>query len=146
MTVQRGDPLPEDDHIVRYVGMSNLKGDGWPHGGAFRRKKAEARPSVNWMDHFSGTRDDQVAAIRKVIHLKPGANAKFAELCIGDLIALAADKAAAVLQVVSEPSAATTDYPCDPSHAEIGGWPDNEKILCDLLAELVVKLYPARTS
>ena len=144
--IGQGDALPRTDHIVRYVGKMNFRDDGTVDGAAFRKRANELRPSVNWLDFFDGTKEQQIAQVREVFHLKRGKLAKFAELRIGTLIAAAKKASKSVrLSVIYLPLPASGEYKADPSHAEIEGLPldDKEKIICDLVAECVIAYYPA---
>lgn len=68
----KGDPLPEEYRVVRYVGGSKIE-DGIVRPEGF----ADQRISVNWLECVDGTEDEQLDRVRSLLRLdaKPTARA-----------------------------------------------------------------------
>jgi hypothetical protein len=80
--MKKGQKLPPDHHVVRYVPWSKLRRDENDNvlgvlGEAFRRRDEEKALSATWLEYFSGDRDAQVTgAVQTVVQvLKPEARA-----------------------------------------------------------------------
>jgi hypothetical protein len=151
--------IPDTDHVVHYVGWSLLL-NGRVDGNAFvrRTKEQTTEPtvSVNWLEVFGHDRTHQLAEVRRCIHLKLGAQAKFALLQTG---ASRRHVARSLLEdgypqlqmgFVHAPRKKKDNYPDDPSHAGITGLPDpgadpeHAEYVGDLIAQSTIALYPAR--
>ncbi len=131
----KGDSLPETDHVVRYIGGSNVDGEEVDSAGF-----EDLEPSVNWLEYHEGSKDEQVAGVRELMHLTPGSTAKLAELSVGTICRIPPG-----LDVVEDPEPATEKWPKpDPSHALIVGVPaDRQQLIYEALADNVIALHPA---
>ncbi|MCY4289405.1 MAG: hypothetical protein OXC63_12525 [Aestuariivita sp.] len=95
--------------------------------------------SVNWLEFHSGSKDEQVARVRKVLRLKIGKTAVLAELGVKAIHNLNLD-------VLENPLEATSEWPAAPCHADIVYIPTNvrqQMLTFEKLADLVVATYPA---
>lgn len=151
-------PIPETDHVVRYVGWSLLL-NGRVDGNAFvrRTKERTTEPtvSVNWLEVFGGDRTHQLAELRRCIHLRLGARAKFALIrtgtCRRHVARSLLEDGYPELQMgfVHAPRKKKDNYPEDPSHAGITGLPDpgadpeHAEYVGDLIAQSTITLYSA---
>ena len=148
--------IPETDHVVRYVKWSLLL-NGRVDGNAFVRRATERTVSVNWLEVLGGDRAHQLAEVRRCIHLRPGAQAKFALLHTGACRRHVArsligdDYPDIRMGFLHAPLPEESGYPADPSHTEITGLPDPgadpeyAEYVGDLIAQGTIALYPART-
>ena len=143
----KGERLPDEDNVVRHVGLSKLKPDGTPDGEAFRLNQAEYGLSVNWIEHFSGL--DKVSAmdmVRSQIQRKLGSQSKFAELNVGEVTRVLASQHLDV-RFVHDPLPPKDCYAEDASHSQILGLPawDSPKAeeIGDMIADLVSACHPA---
>ena len=81
-------PIPDDDHVSRYVPFTKLTRDGRSvSGAAFQLRPNEDALSVNWLEYFDlGDRDAEIQEVRKAFIDKDRtlqAKAKFAVLEVG---------------------------------------------------------------
>ncbi len=145
----KGDDLPADDHIVRYVKPSMIEEDGTANGADFRLRPDrpdETGVSVNWLEAFDPDKAHQLAEVRRLYRLTVRKSGRFAEMNIGAVRAKVAQELA-TLRVVHDPLEAEGDYEADSSHAEITGLPPGESpeadMIGDLIAECVIDMHPA---
>lgn len=62
----KGDPIPDSDHVLRYVRRSLIDEEGAPSGPAFlSRPRDDNSASYNWLEYYSGSDDERLAEIRK---------------------------------------------------------------------------------
>ncbi len=81
--------------------------------------------SVNWMDYFTGDKEAQLGAVRRSMHMTPGAKDRLALLEIGQFTTRL--RATTGLDVVPlhDPTGPNDRYSYpNPSHAVISGLPD----------------------
>ena len=140
--------IQDSDNLVRYVGLANFR-RGRLSGAAFQLRLGEEGLSVNLLDAGGGRpKAEQVAEVRRSIHLRVGRNSRFAELNAGEI----RERLAAALpglRIVHRPAAATSRFPWpDPSHSEIRGLPpgpdsQRRRLIGDMLAQCVSRLHPA---
>jgi hypothetical protein len=145
----KGDDLPADDHVVRYVKPSTILEDGTPDGSEFCLRVS--RPddeglSVNWMEAFEPPKTQQLSEVRRVFRLSVRPNGRFAELHVGTVLRVVPEELA-TLRILHDPLEAGHGFAADPSHGEIVGLPSGESdeaaLIGDLLAECVVGMHPA---
>ena len=144
----KGDSLPRDDQIVRYVKPSMIQEDGAADGSDFRLRPTrpdETGLSVNWLGAFEQGKDAQINEVRRLCRLRLKPNGRFAEMNIGTVISRVA-KELDSLRVVHDPLDAEENFDADPSHAEIVGLPpgdtDHALLVGDLIAECVIAMHP----
>ena len=78
-----GDPVPDSDHVVRYVGPTLVE-DGEVDGGAFVLTSTHSGHSVNWLEYFGGADHlHQMAKVRRLVRLGFAKYGKFAKLHVG---------------------------------------------------------------
>lgn len=130
----KGDSLPATDHVVRYIGGSNIDGQEVDPEGF-----EDVEPSVNWLECHQGSKDEQIARVRQLIRLRLRSTAKLAELSVGTI-----RRVCRGLDVVEDPLPAKEECPEDPSHAKIVGLPeDRQQLVYEALADNVIALHPA---
>ncbi len=134
----KGDPLPGKDHISRYCAPKTAP-DGQPTGASFMLRKGEEFLSVNWMEHFRETdKKTQIAKIREYIELSLAKYGLFAVLNVGRVIDHIQRFGEKKLAILHEP---TQD---DPSHSGVHGYQPEDLLVAELIAEMVIEIYPSR--
>ena len=139
-----GSTLPDGDHVVRYVRPRKVR-DGRADGSAFWLRAGEDALSVNWLETFSPDTEKRIAAVREVIRLQISRNGRFAELQVGKVTHALAGTAEVAFR--HRPLDADGQWPADPSHSEVSGFPptgaDQMVSVDDLIAKCVRRLHPA---
>jgi hypothetical protein len=152
MEPARGAPRDDDHHVLRYVGGRDFDIDkGTVDGGAFLRKKKDTDGlSVNWLECFPGSFEDQAAGVRRVARIKYGSTAGLARLNVGRSINSVRENhpERLTLSFVHDPLPAEDKYAADPSHSLIVGAPFEDapdaELLGDLIAQCVAPpVFPA---
>lgn len=145
----KGDDLPADDHVVRYVKPSMILEDGTPDGSDFRLRASrpdETGLSVNWLEAFELPKTHQLREVRRLFRLSVGHNGRFAELDVGKTLRTVSEELITV-RMRHDPLKAADGFDADPSHAQIVGLPpgdsDEAALVGDLIAECVVDMHPA---
>ncbi len=145
----KGNDLPADDHVVRYVKPSMILEDGVVDGSDFRVRAVrpdETGLSVNWLEAFPGKKEHRLNEVRRLFRLRVRPNGRFAELNV-DTILQAVSEELDTLRIVHDPLEAEDGFEADPSHAEITGLPpgdsDQAALVGDLIAECIVAMHPA---
>ncbi len=149
----KGDPLPDADHVVRYIRPSSVD-DEEINGDAFLGKAGETACSINWLDYFRNqSKEQQLRGVRRHIRLDISPNGRFAELHVGQTKQRLATELV-TLQFVEDPLAADATIKGDredPSHALINGLPGSDRppefaeMIGDMIAACVIKpLHKAR--
>ncbi len=141
----RGELLPDDDHVVRYVRPGLIEGEEVT-GDAFLRKERENALSINWLDYFRNQpKEQQLREVRRLFRLQVSPNGRFAELTVGQTRQHLADELEA-LKFVEDPLTADPEngHDEDLSHALIEGLPDPNQtpelaeMIGDMIAECIV--------
>lgn len=142
----KDDPIPDDDHVSRYVPFTKLTADGRVTGAAFQLRPDEDALSVNWLEYFElEDWEAEIQEVRKVFTEKGRllqAKAKFAILAVGttkEYIQQESDDDR-VLSILHDP------LPDDNSHTGIFNLPKDNPAIGDMIAELIKKeaIHPAR--
>ena len=141
--------LPDEDHVVRYVKPTSVRGDGSVDGSAFRLRQNDRGLSVNWVEYFRELdRPQQLDKIRQLSRLTMRPNGRLAELNIG-ITRRRVQSRLEPLQFMHVPLAAEDRYQPDPSHGEITGLPPGDSpeaaLIGDMIAECIETLHPATT-
>jgi len=137
----KGDPIPDQDHISRYCSAMHCTENGQVTGTAFQLRQIDEYLSVNWLEFFHlADRQEEIREVRKVLSLKLGAKAKIAVLNVGETTSYVRTKSpdARNLSMLHEPEED------DPSHSGIYGFQYDDRLIADLIAEMVQETYPAR--
>ena len=131
----KGQKLPPEHHVVRYVPWSKLRKDENDNvlgvlGEAFRLRETEKGLSVTWLEYFEGDRPAQVIKSVKAIrasNLRPGGKSGFA---IGEIAAVttACAERKHKIRVVHEPE------DDNKAHASVRRLPRDDLELLELLA------------
>ena len=144
----KGDDLPADDHVVRYVKPSMILEDGTPDGSDFRLRPDEVGLSVNWLEAFELPKTQQLREVRRLFRLSVRGNGQFAELHVETTLRTVSEELSTV-RMRHDCLDPADGFEADPSHAEIVGLPpgdsDEAALLGDLIAECVVAMHPAIT-
>lgn len=152
----KGDPVPDEDHILRYVGGKHVDRDeeGNPvvtGGGFIARPRDDNEPSYNWLECLNGTLEERVQQVRDAARISYGAKAMLAKLNVGRVMQHVrgnTDDDRAVT-VIHDPLEAENGHPPDPSHALMTNVPDEDdpegERVGDLIAECVCDTFPAQT-
>ena len=123
--------LSQDDNVVHYVAPSkHVKGK--VDGVTFRPRieKCEDGPSVNWLEYFCGSKNEQVAQARDAIPLDLKPSGLLAELNVGMTTEAATENAD--LKFIQ-----TNRENEHPSHCEIHGLLDAPPQVYDLIARSI---------
>lgn len=144
MALKKNDPIPDDNHILRYVSPSRLRKDEEDKvigilGEAFKLRDGESNLSANWLEYFSGAHDEQIAnaikEFRKHFDVKPRAG--FAVGKVDDIKTACLDKSNRKIFVVSYPTIKKTldgkPYK-NKSHVAVKSLPADDMELLELLA------------
>ena len=141
MEPDRGAPLAGEHHVLRYVGGRDFDIDkGTVDGGAFLRKKKDTDGlSVNWLEWFPGSLEDQVAGVRRAARLRYGSTAGLARLNVGQSISFVRENhpERLALSFLHDPLPAEDKHAADPSHSLIVGAPFQDGPDADLFADLI---------
>jgi len=147
----KGDPVPDPDHVLRYVGGNHIE-NGEINGSGLLRRSNETHPSVNWLERFSGDLEDRVAEVRRRRRLTYGATARLACLNVGHAktYVLQNDPNSRRITVIQDPLDEDRERgsPEDPSHSLIEGVPGVDtpegELIGDLLAKCILDSFSAR--
>jgi len=132
--ISRGSNLPDEDHVMRYVPWSRLRKDEDENvigilPQAFALKEEEQTLSLNWLEYFSGDRDqrirDSVSMFRR--GMRVGAKSGYGVGNVGQIKEVCESYGARV-RIVYEPEADNL------SHSEIRRLPRDDLSLLDALA------------
>ena len=144
----KGDQLPDDDHVVRYVKPSFFLNENKVSGDAFELRINETGLSVNWLEVIDDVDDHaRINQIRRLSRLKLNRNGRFARLNVGDTIRRVLEHALEI-GIVEAPLDVFNNFEADYSHAEILGLPQTgsydgsheSELIGDLIAKGV--MYP----
>lgn len=139
------DPLPNEDHVVRYCRPTCVDQNDIPTPAAFYLRDDEAYLSVNWLEYFGlPSTHDAIGKIRESFiarSFRLGKGAKFASLQIDDI--------KRILHKHKRPRLSFTHQPLEKncSHSGIFGLPEGEDPLAALLLVALLKpdcVFPAR--
>ena len=78
----RGAPIPESDHILRYIRPRHVQ-NGVVNGEGFLARPGEEAPSVNWLEWFDPPMENQVAGVRSATRLTYAKTGQLARLNVG---------------------------------------------------------------
>lgn len=144
----KGDPIPDDDNVSRYVPFTKLISDGRRvSGAAFQLRPDEGALSVNWLEYFGfGDREAEIQEVRKAFTDKGRtlqAKAKFAVLNVGatkEYIQQESDDNR-LLSILHDPLP-----PEDESHSGIYNVPRDDSAIGDMIAELIKEdaIFPSK--
>lgn len=143
----RGQPLPLEDHAVRYCKRSTVDDDGFVGPGAFMLRNLqgvrETYLSANWLERLPGANEgERIVELRRVHSLQRKERDLFALLRVGDTIEAVqtGSQTNKLLRFLCEAADEEPDY----SHAGIHDTdgPDEEDT-AQLLADAICRSYPA---
>lgn len=152
------DIVPDDDHVVRYVKGTLIRGNKTVDGSAFRLGENEVGLSVHWLEYFQGLdKSQRLDKVRSTIRLKLKPTGRFAELSVGRAKKHISTKRKGV-RFLQRPLAATKTQLADPAHSEIINLPPFQAplelsddpplsaIIGDMIAECVEAIHQARVA
>ncbi len=141
----RGDPLPDEDRIVRYRSATRIV-DGIADGSGFCLGRAETGLSVNWLEILASEGADPLSEVRRLSRLRSRRSGRFAELEVGNVLH-SVNEELETLRIVHDPLEAAEGFAADPSHSQITGLPpantDEALLVGDMIAECVTAMHPA---
>jgi hypothetical protein len=154
----KGDPVPDPDHILRYVGGVHVDtdADGATNimgGGFIARPQDNNCPSYNWLEFLEGSLEEQIQQVRlgaASSGFKYGSTAKLVRLNVGRVRQHIKDGAESHEVTVIHDPRSTEERPPhgDPSHALMTNVPDATdpmgELIGDLIRQCIVGIYPAR--
>ena len=136
--MEAGSPIPNSDHVSRFVPGSKVTANGRISGTAFKlRDRDKGSLSVNWLEYFNlGDRRSEIAKVREAF-IKKGfnfyKNDKFVVLNVGETISEIRKETdnGLVLSILYMPSSK------DKSHAVIHNVPKDDSEIGDMIADLI---------
>lgn len=138
--ISKGSNLPNDDHVMRYVPWSKLRRDEDDNvlgflSEAFKLREGEESLSLNWLEYFSGTRDDRVRQSVEMFRRarQVGVKSAYGVANVKRIKEVCAASGARV-RVVYEPEEAKDGKPPNPAHSEIRYLPPDDMSLLEALA------------
>jgi hypothetical protein len=140
-------PLPEKDHVLRYIGRRHVD-RGIISGSGFLTRPAEDRPSVNWIECFPPPTLNQVAEISARRRLRYERNALLVRLNVCHTKQYVSSNAPIPIEIdfLHDPLAVENGWSEDPSHAVIEGVPTIEtpegELIKDLFVDCIVERFP----
>ncbi|MGO9485155.1 MAG: hypothetical protein ACLPX9_11310 [Rhodomicrobium sp.] len=131
----KGQKIPPEHHVVRYVPWSKLRKDENDNvlgvlGEAFKLRPDEKSLSTTWLEYFAGDRSTQVTAAVKAIrasNLKPGGKSGFAIGNVESVASACADRKHKI-RVIHEPE------DDNEAHTSVRRFPRDDPELLELLA------------
>ena len=151
----KGDQVPLDHHILRYVGGRHIDQDTEENavilgGGFIARPRDGNRPSCNWLEYLDGSLDEQIQQIRNAARVAYRANGRLARLNVGRVIGevAAGTGDGREVAIIHDPLDPENGRIADPSHALMTNVPDEDdpegELVGDLIANCVLESFPAR--
>ncbi len=145
----KGDPLPDADHVVRYVKHGSVD-NGVVDASEFCLKEdrpGEKGVSVSWLEIFPTDKQGQLAEVRRLTRLIWKRSGRLAELNVGQTRAHLAEELPE-LSFIELPLKADAEYEVDPSHSEIRNlpswtFPERSSLIGTMIAECIIDLHPA---
>ena len=146
--------IPPEHHVVRYISPSLVVGD-YADGNAFVLREKEEGLSVNWLEAFkSDDTNFQLSEVRQLSRNCLRKNGRFAKLNVGNTKQYVSSRAknsriSVNLEFLKAPLEKTSEWPADPSHAEIIGIPPGNSVEARVVGELMAKsvqrpLFPGK--
>ena len=140
----KGDNLPDENQIVRYVRPSLIEDDGSAQGSAFTLRPSETNLSVNRLEAFAPPKKNQLGEVCRLIRMSTSPNGRFAEMNVGNIRQRVSTELNS-LRIVHAPLEEEDDRAEDPSHALILNLPPGESdhgmAIGDLMAECVSTMH-----
>lgn len=142
----KGDPLPEEDRVVRYLSATLLIDGEFADGAGFCLRRGETGLSVNWLEVLASGGADPLSEVRRLSRLRLRKSGRFAELRVGDVLRTVNEELDS-LRILHDPLEAAEGFAADPSHSQIAGLPpadtDEAMLVGDMIAECVTAMHPA---
>jgi hypothetical protein len=139
--ISRGSNLPNDDHVMRYVPWAKLRKDEYDNvvgflSEAFKLRDGEASLSLNWLEYFSGPRDEKIRQSVEMFRRVRGVGSKsaFGVANVKRVKEVCAASGASRVRVVYEPEEAKSGKPANPAHSGIRHLPRDDMSLLEALA------------
>lgn len=142
-----GTPIPDDDHVLRYIRRKHVD-NGVVNGSGFLTRPQEEMPSVNWIECFTPPLENQIAEISAPRRLKYEKRGLLVRLNVGHTRQYVAAHAMNPIQIsfLHAPLQAEEGKVEDPSHALIHGMPTLEtaegEAIKDLFTHCILERFP----
>ena len=145
--------LPDSDSVVLYAKPNQILDDqlGQVDGSVFVWNGRGEGLSVNWLEYLRDlSRAQQIAEIRRLIHLRMRPTGRLAELNVGTVLERISDELDESRFVHRPSPPSPPRYPHeDPTHCELVGLPGPDDPVFaaeigELIAECVSKIHPTR--
>ena len=144
MGLKKDTPIPDENHILRYIPWNKLRKNENDEvigilAEAFKKRETENYLSATLLEHFSGVHKVQIASaiheVRKYYNVKPKSG--FAVGKVGDIKKACTEKGNSKIDIVSFPTKTKTldgqPYKNE-SHVAVKKLPADDSELLDLLA------------
>lgn len=148
---QKGSPLPDCDHVLRYIGPRHVD-NGVVNGAGFLARPMEVAASVNWLEWFDPPVEEQVVGVRSLTRLNYAKSGKLVRLNVGHTARYVRenDPNGLILTFVHDPLDECGAHPPDPTHSLIKGVPMQDTpeaaLVKDLIADCILPpIFPAVT-
>lgn len=142
-----GAPIPDGDHVLRYIRKKHVD-NGVVNGSGFLTRPQEEMASVNWIECFAPPLKNQVAEISARRRLKYEKRALLVRLNVGHTKQYVVERALIPIQLsfLHAPLQAEDGKPADPSHALIDGVPTLDtaegEAIKDLFTHCILERFP----
>jgi hypothetical protein len=142
-----GTPLPDEDHVLRYIRKKHVDNGIVCGAGFMRRPTEDTPPSVNWMECFTPPIVNQIEEISARRRIKYEKRGKLVRINVGHTKRYVAENVTLssaetpilfVLAFLHDPLRAEKEQPADPSHALIDGIPVERTPDAELIQDLLV--------
>jgi hypothetical protein len=136
-------PIPDADHVLRYIRRKHVDNGVVNGSGFMRRPQEDTPPSVNWMECFLLPIEKQVQEISARRRLKYEKRGLLVRINVGHTRQYVAKNAkdagiAITLAFLHDPLPAENGKPADDSHAVIDGTPLEKAPGVELVQDLFV--------
>jgi hypothetical protein len=145
-----GHPIPDVDHVVRYVKPSSIEADGTINGSEFRlrpNRPDDVGVSVSWMESYDPPPANQISEVRQRSRLKTSKSGCYARMNVGRTRKYVLNESQTNLAIVHDPLQEDGTFVEDGAHSIISGLPPGDspeaEAIGDLIAECIDERYPA---
>ena len=150
-STNKGDRLPQADHVLRYIGKKHVDpATNEINGSGFLTRAGEDAPSNNWIECFADPLTNQLAEIRSRKRLRYEKRGKLVRLNVAKTERHIRDNrtpaGAPEITFLHDPLEAVSHFPPDPSHSiadgvpQIGAGPEAE-LIGDLFLDCVLNKF-----
>ncbi len=142
----KDDPLPDTDHIIRYIKPTSLE-DGVIDGSGFELKPGHRGISSNWLECIGGSKAEQIDSVRRLKRTEWRKTGCLAELNVGATKEHVATELPEISMIEDpldlDPQNGFNE--ADPSHSLIYGVPhdppERREAIQDMIAQRVIATH-----